>query len=194
MDFQSCSAELDFAPIATKLCVLRRISRNPRRVSCHISPRRGGIWWCLPIWMCRSRCVKHFLKCVHVVDRRIEDAVGPGTRRGTQRGFWRFAERLKRIFIWQFLDPGFVKRTFWSAKHTICACEIHNMDFDPSKLCAKHTIWPRRNPYSITITWICKTHNLQFALLRLPKLSLLSELMYSCLPSQLNQITYEILP
>jgi hypothetical protein len=39
--YYGCSAETDFSPIATKMCVLRRISRNPRRVCMSRSSAEG---------------------------------------------------------------------------------------------------------------------------------------------------------
>ena len=71
---------------------------------------------------------------MHVVDRRIEDAVGPGTRRGTQRGFWRFAKRLKRIYMTIFRLASRVRETRFliSEMHNM-DLEMHNMHLDPSK-------------------------------------------------------------
>ena len=143
---------------------------TPDAFACRVAPRRGGIWWCLPVWMYRSRCVKHFLKCVHVVDRRIEDAVGPGTRRGTQSGFWRFAERLKRIFIWKFLDwhPGFVKRTFWSARCIIWILRCIIWILTPPK-CARDAHFALAEMHIMDLQ---NAHFEQFALLKLPNMIL----------------------
>ena len=87
MDFKSCSAELDFAPSATKLCVLRRISRNPRRV-CMSRSSAEGRNLVMPSSMDVSLTMrKTFLKVCACRGSAYRRRCGPRNAEGDTEGF-----------------------------------------------------------------------------------------------------------
>ena len=149
MDFQSCSAELDFAPIATKLCVLRRISRNPRRVYMSRSSAEGRNL-VMPSSMDVSLTMrKTFLKVCACRGSAYRRRCGPRNAEGDTEGFLEVCRTSQaNLYMVIFRLASRVREThiLISEMHNM-DFEMHNMDFDPSKMCTRRIFCPRRDAY-----------------------------------------------
>ena len=138
MDFKSCfalSAELDFAPIATKSCVLRRISRNPRRVCMSHSSAEGRNLVISSSMDVPLTMRKTFLKVCACRGSAYRRRCGPRNAEGDTEGFLEVCRTSQaNLYMTIFRLASRVRETRFliSEMHNM-DLEMHNMHLDPSK-------------------------------------------------------------